>query len=335
MATIEKLDTAKNSLQRIHNFDPTSLARTGDLGKELNFEEVVPDAERLINLYKRIPVSILEDFSDDLLSTITTQANGDYSRLDSILKFSPSQGGTSQARIALIASVKNAYDSSFGLLWQYIAYGVSRVTDTSILESQARSTLQAMQDNSNKLTDSLNENKKEADKILETIRAVAAEQGVSQQAKYFKDEADLHEKEAKQWQKKVYWIAGCIGSFAVLSLFLHKLPYISPSDSLESAQLISSKILIFAILGYLLVLAAKNFLSHKHNSVVNRHRQNALLTYKAIADAAHGKGTEDIILANAASCIYSPQETGYFKSGGEPSVSSKTVLELLTKAPAN
>ena len=96
-------------------------------------------------------------------------------------------------------------------------------------------------------------------------------------------------------------------------------------------QLISSKFLIFAVLGYLLLMAARNYTTHKHNSVVNRHRQNALLTYRALVEASAGKGTEDIILAHAASCIFSPQETGFSHGKGDSSSGSKSVLELMTK----
>lgn len=78
-------------------------------------------------------------------------------------------------------------------------------------------------------------------------------------------------------------------------------------------------------------MAAKNYTTHKHNAVVNRHRQNALLTYRALVTAAEDTGTQDIVLAHAASCIFSPQETGFATSKGDSVSGSKSVLELLTK----
>jgi hypothetical protein len=163
---------------------------------------------------------------------------------------------------------------------------------------------------------------------------MAAEVGVTVQAQYFKDEADKHEAAANTWEGRVLKAAIVVAAFAVLTLFLHKISWIAPTNSIESAQLISSKLLIFAVLSYMLLLGARNYLSHKHNAVVNRHRQNALLTYKALADAAQAKGAEDIVLAHAASCIFAPQETGYSKGGAESGGGSKSVLELLTKATA-
>ena len=187
-------------------------------------------------------------------------------------------------------------------VWQYIAYGVARTTDVSLLETQARTTIQAIKDQSGKLTDQLNDAKTEADTTLIAIRAVASEQGVSQQAVHFKLEAEEQEKLAKAWLKYTYAFAIAVGVFAIFSLFFHKFELIRPTNTAEMFQLISSKFLIFAVLGYLLLMAARNYTTHKHNSVVNRHRQNALLTYRALVEASAEKGTEDIVLAHAASC---------------------------------
>lgn len=97
------------------------------------------------------------------------------------------------------------------------------------------------------------------------------------------------------------------------------------------SQLITSKVLIFTVLGYLLIMAARNYGIHKHNAVVNRHRQNALLTYRALVTASEDSGTQDIVLAHAASCIFSPQETGFAHGKSDGTTGSRSVLELLTK----
>ena len=57
----------------------------------------------------------------------------------------------------------------------------------------------------------------------------------------------------------------------------------------------------------------------------NRHRQNALLTYRALVAAAGEHETEDIVLAHAAVCIFAPQETGYSGSKSEGIGKSKSL----------
>ena len=85
----------------------------------------------------------------------------------------------------------------------------------------------------------------------------------------------------------------------------------------------------------MLFLSAKNFLTHKHNAIVNKHRQNALVTFQALVDAAKDESCKDIILTHASSCIFSPQETGYSKGGSNPSGSNRSIVELLPNIMTN
>ncbi|MCL5966549.1 MAG: hypothetical protein M1550_04985 [Deltaproteobacteria bacterium] len=334
MPTADAIKACRESLQRIQDFDAESISRTEELGLTLSFKEAVADADRLIAFYQRIPLSITDDLSTNPLEALKRQADSDYNILDRIYKFSPSQGNPAGDRSNLINQLRAAYEATFTALWQYLAYGVARTTDTKVIEREARATIQEIKDQSASIADELKKTRDGAESILANIKSMAAEVGVTQQAQYFKDEADKNETAAATWEKRVTTQAVLVAVFAVISIFLHKIPWIAPATSIESAQLISSKLLIFAVLSYMLLLGARNFLSHKHNAVVNRHRQNALLTYKALADAAQAKGAEDIVLAHAASCIFAPQETGYSRGGAESGGGSKSVLELLTKATA-
>jgi hypothetical protein len=332
MATATVFEGCRDSLTRMQQFDAESLSRADDLGRQMNFSEAVKPADALIAIYRRIPITALEDFSDTQLNAIGAQAQADYNVFKQILDFNATVADAANVRTSLISTLKTRRDQLFDQVWQYVAYGVARTTDTSLLETQARATIQSITDQSTKLTGQLATAKSDADAALAAIRAVASEHGVSQQAIHFKDEASAQEALAATWLAYTYKFAAAVGSFAVVSMFLHKLPWLKPESNAEVLQLMSSKFLIFAVLAYLLLMAAKNYSTHKHNSIVNRHRQNALLTYRALVEAAAGEGTEDIVLAHAASCIFSPQETGFSQSKGDSSSGSKSVLELLTKS---
>lgn len=332
MATQSILESTREALERVQQFDVTTLSREDDLGKQMNFSEAVAPSQALVNIYKRIPLTALEDFSDGQLNTITKQAQADYNVFKQILEFNATTPDASATRSNVINALKVRRDPLFDQLWQFVAYGVARITDTTLLETEARATIQSIRDQSEKLTEQLHTAKDGADKALSEIRAVAAEQGVSQQASYFKAEAEDQEKLASVWLTYTYRFAGAVGAFAVLSLFLHKIEWLRPDSNAEMFQLVSSKLLIFAVLGYLLLMAARNYITHKHNAVINRHRQNALLTYRALVEASANPGTEDIVLAHAASCIFAPQETGFSHGKGESPSGSKSVLELMTKS---
>jgi hypothetical protein len=327
---VVKADEAVGRMQR---FDVQSLRREADLGRKLSFSEAVDPAQELVILYMRIPLSSLRDFADTQLNNIIAQAQSDFNLFSQILNFEVS-GDAEGTRANLIATVKVRRDQLFEQIWLFVAYGVARSNDAVLLETQGRAAIQTIRDESAILTAQLLTAKGEADAALTQIRTVAAEHGVSQQAIYFKDEYLEQERLAGIWLTHTYRAAAAVGVFALLSMFLHKFSWIRPSDVSESVQLVSSKIMIFAVLGFLLIMAARNYATHKHNSVVNRHRQNALLTYKALVAAAGEAGTEGIVLAHAAACIFSPQDTGFFGSNSDSQSGPKSVLEFLTKSAA-
>lgn len=323
---------AENALSRIQNFDVTELPQVGELGAALNFNGAVEPAKRLISLYKRLSITALEDFPETSLNQIIAQCDADYQKLNQILKFEISEHQTpSNIRDSYISAIEVAYDPAFIKLSPFISYSLHRSADFQRLDTDARSTLQKITDESSSIKTMLEKQKEEAEQILKDIRATAAEQGVTQQAIYFQTETSEHNLEADKWEIRTLKVAITLGILAIASFFLHKWSWLSPSDTYETIQLVTSKLLIFGVLTYLLILCAKNYLNHKHNSIVNKHRQNALMTYKAMVDATDDPGSREAILIQAAGCIFNSQSTGYTSVNESPSVSGRSMVEILSK----
>ena len=299
------------------------------MGNELNFKDVLPAADRLIALYKQISSTVIEDLPQKQLTAVQSQADGDYNRLNEIKNFSAMQANPVAIRNSLILQVDSAYQEAFNNLHPIISYSTSKSADFKRLERDARSTLQNLEDRASELTSQLEDDKATAAQILADIRKVAAEQGVSQQAIYFRDTAQEHETQAILWQGKIAKFAWILGIYAVLTVFLHKITWIKPEDAYQTVQLAISKVLIFGVLSYLLYLATKNYLAHKHNSVINKHRQNALMTYEAIVNAAKSTANTDIILTHASSCMFAPQQTGYTGAPSPDGPTAKSIVELM------
>lgn len=335
MPTKQEIDLraeATASLLRMQQFDLYSLAREEELGKNLNFNDAIPEAKRLVDLYTKLSASALEDFPVPILTRVRDTANRDYTYFDQILKFSTDQGNPQQVRQSLITQLTTIYPNSFEVMYPLVAYSLHRSADFQRLDSEARSALQAIKDNADELTEKLKTDLKEANNIVNEVRNVAAETGVSQQAIYFKEESDAHENEAKVWQSRTGKLALLLGGYAVVSLFIAKWEYLKPEDTYQSIQLGVSKLLIFAVISFMLYLSARNYLSHKHNAIVNKHRQNALMTYKAIVEAAQEGDSREIVLTHASACIFSPQSTGYSSdSGGVDAAKATSIIEVLGK----
>lgn len=327
------LEEASASLERMQKFDVSTLPREKELGSELNFSEAVEPASRLVSLYKRLSVTALEDLSQQALAQVRDRANADFALLKQALDFRLAQQNPHNTRDSIVNQIAATYDPSFQVLHPYIAYSLHRSADFQRLDADARATMQAITDRAEKVESQLSGHEKEAQRVLLEIRSVAAEEGVTQQSMHFRTEADKHDSDAEAWRRRTVNLAYILGGYAALSVFLHKIPLLAPTTTYDTVQLAISKVLIFSVIAYVLFLSARNFLSHKHNAIVNRHRQNALMTHRALIEAASDTGIREAIMVQAASCVFSPQNTGYSGGNGDSdNFSPKSVVEILSKA---
>lgn len=309
---------AGDAIRRLQEFDASSLVRESELGSKFALRECVAPAQRVVDLFKQISPAQVGFFAQDQQNMLRDLANGYFNLLDQCLQFEieGAQPTPTDAKNALVQQLEAQFQPIFSQLHPLISYATTRAQDFAQLERDARAATQATKDNSEAVLKEINQYKTSIETILGEVRAMAAEQGVSKQAIYYKGEADKHAEEAGTWLKYTICTAIGLGVYAIGSLFLHEIPGLQTTDAYRTAQIAVSKVLIFGVIAYMLLLCARNFLSHKHNEVVNRHRQNALATFTALAEATSDAASSDIVLSHAASCIFSPQDSGYIKSAG-------------------
>lgn len=327
----ELFEETKTALERVQKFSAVKLSREKELGTDLNFKEVVDDVEHLIGLYKRLSVDALQDFPDNDLTQIKQNSLATYNNFSKILSFKTTTADAATQRNNMINDVRNSYTPAFQVLCQYISYSLHRSADFQRLNEEARATLQQIEDRAIESSKRLEKQEGDAETILLEIRKVAAEQGVTKQAEHFRTEHESHDKMAGKWQKRIIKLSFGLAAYAILSLFLHKVPWLVPGSVYDAIQLAISKFLIFSVLAYLLFLSSKNYLNHKHNSIVNKHRQNALMTHTALVEASGDEGVRDAVLLQAASCIFSPQVTGYAPSADSEASSSRSMVEIMSR----
>ncbi|MBB4391665.1 hypothetical protein [Bradyrhizobium sp. ERR14] len=318
------------SLARVQTYDTSTLPRRDDLGRELSFEEAVPLADRAVQLFQLVPLDLLPHVPKSNRQQVRQAADQFFNILEQMQKFSAQQSSATEVRLSLINQLRDNYEPWYTALMPAIVYAISTRQDFSRLEREARAASQAATDEAASLTKKLIEHETEANRVLAEVRKVAAEQGVGFQATYFKSEADNHDLAAVRWRTYTIIAGAALGAFAVAAMFLHKWDVLHPSDATEAVQFSLAKLGLFAVLGFALILCSKTFLAHTHNAIVNRHRQNALLTFQALVNAAKEESKKDIILTHASACMFSPQETGFTKHSTE---GTSNVIQLLTKAP--
>lgn len=85
----------------------------------------------------------------------------------------------------------------------------------------------------------------------------------------------------------------------------------------QSIQLGVAKLFLFPLLVGGVVWCGRNYRPHRHNYVVNKHRQNALSTFDTFINSAQDQQTKSAVLLQATQAIFAPQPTGYISQEGE------------------
>lgn len=313
---MSELEEARESLLRVQNFDTDTLDRSNELGAKFSFQETISPAKQLIELFKQISPDSLTYLPSNQLNQIKKRSDSVFNLFRRVEEFDVEQENAPAARDSVIAAFNNQYQENFDALYQIIAYSHSRMADLTRIESEARAISQGISDRMEKASEEINSKLQESDSIIQTMREFAAEQGVSQQAIFFKEETERHLEEAGKWRIYVIWISSIIAVLGIVYIGSLYSGFLELGTTNDVIQAIASKVVVFAVLFFVLGVATRNFMSHVHNATVNRHRQNALSTYKALVDASGNEENREVILLQAAACIFGPQDTGYIKASG-------------------
>lgn len=320
-----EVQNTEQSLIRLVEFDAKSLIRERELGSKFSFEDIVEPAKRLQGIFAKLFLEALKQFPDKELGQIRQQADNVYNLFQQVIEFDPEDADASSRRESLINKVDGQYQPVFSVIYPFISFAVARTVDFDQVAADGRAAVQSVRDEANKVMEELKDTSSEAERVLHEVRDAAAEQGVTQQAKYFSGQADTHERHAGSWLIASILSAALVVGYAVLTLFFSRIDFLEASSIEEAIQLTASKILVFVVLAFLLLQCVKNYGAHRHNAVSNRHRQNALMTYTTLADAGSTSEARDTVLQHAAAAVYAPGDTGYLKSeergyGGNPVV---------------
>jgi hypothetical protein len=136
------------------------------------------------------------------------------------------------------------------------------------------------------LTTKVNDRLASLDAALQVARDTAAQTGVTRHAAAFKDSADAHAKSS------TYWLIGAasLAMFTVVIaiVILFEFPSAGLMNDAGIIQKIVARVVIISILYFSVIWSAKNYKAHRHLSVLNAHRQNALQTFESFVEGAGG-----------------------------------------------
>jgi hypothetical protein len=331
-----------------------------------NFEPQRHLFESILSFYTDIATARLSYIPDAALTTMYNLAGNVFNALSSINNFNVRQGDPNQNYNSNVSQLLNQWQQAYNFTISHIAY--AKVSSSAIAqELQAvKATVNEIRsawdkasiehkNQSETIAKQFADRTAEFEKVMAAAREASSKSAVSRQAGEFESEAK------KCLVASRWWFAGTIlivalSLVAVYFMFLKDLhkplttavahpattdqqSIATKSDELsipnhtvtaEVLQQTIARILIVTLLYSAVVWTARNYFASRHNYTVNRHRRNAMQTFRAFVEGTEDKATQDFILRQAAACAFTPQQTGYLKDESLPTPApSSPIIDII------
>lgn len=336
MATIEqnnklKIDINKN-LEKIISFKIENLTREQDLGALLSFKEIEYLFIKIIDLFKKVNEVDLEEIPYSILNLFNTQLTNAISIFNQAVNFNTNQVNPVLARDGIITSIKKNYDNYLTHSIPILTIGLLNNNDTSIERSKIKALLSEFEADREQNKIKIDKKLNELNEILTNAKSVANQIGVSKHSTVFKTESEFHNIESEKWLK--YTILILIG-IVISSIFLAFLGKCFTDNTTQVIQFSITKVIFLSALFYALSLTNRNYKAHKHNSIINKHRQNALTTFETFSEAAGDDiQTKNAVLLETTHTIFSNKQTGYMQNESD-SDSPNKIIEIFKNVSKN
>jgi hypothetical protein len=320
------------------------LVQTNKLGAELDFEEARPTFEKTLAVLRKLLSADLALASEAKIDALRERVTEVFNQFHKIRSFSAQRASQPTAeRDALI----NGLDPIFDRLFDAVA-GVLPLAQHGNVE-QYEAEVKASAEKLKSFFEEQHQQseayksaaEKEIRETLDKAKQAAQQAGIVQHETFFRLEANEHKKMARAWLATTVLLAvatGTVGwlnysrTFGVLQAAASAAPQArASSNTALTIQLAIAKLIMFSILFSAVLWAGRIYRAHRHNYVVNKHRQNALATFEAFVKATEDTPTKNAVLLQATQCIFGPQSTGYLTQEKE-SEGPTQILEIFRGA---
>ena len=326
----------KVQLERFESHDSNGLARDEELGIAYSFVESVPYFERIFALINEVRELDTEGIPKNLIVVLKNNVEKAANLFDIVLNFDAKMDGNpAQARDQLVGEIPTMYEEIYGPIKNVLGYSSNDSEFLSNRTKQADIALKELNDARAAVQTLKGKIETDTEEILKSMREAAGKTGVSKHSTNFASEAGHHETTAKWWMGGTIALGGLALLFAAFNAWISKwvnnflFPDLSAAPNIEETiQVGLTKFLIFSILIFGMTWAAKNYRAHRHNFVVNKHRQNALTTFETFASATEDEETTNAVLLRTTDAIFGHTSSGY-SSGESEKVGGAQIMEIV------
>ncbi len=305
----KKIDEVRTKLSDLASISAQDLARVSDLSPTINFRKVVPDFEEMLDLAKQLSQRDISRLPSQQLDLINRAFQTVNTLITKVREFNLNQDKPGDVCTNIINEIQNAYDGVMNPLLAPLAFTATQATDYAKIEREAKGYHATMKEESQKLHVFIEGVRKDASAALAAVKEQAAEAGVSTNAQIFVKDSETHGKSAGRWL-----IATIVMSAATILVaigaVIAAIAYQAPTTA-AAIQYVFAKLLLLSALSVTVIWCGRNYKSQKHNETLNKHRANALMTFRAFVEGTTDDRVKDAILLHASQAAFVARPTGY------------------------
>jgi len=320
-----------------------------------DFSELKELFETIIRFYTDLLEIDLSTIPPAHYSPINNTANEIHQALKQILGFNHQSTNSPRDGVRDMATrLRNAWYNAYTASIPHLAY--ARVSSSSAfatlrrLEDASASLTKELSNEANRFKEAVSSTEKtwatkqvEIDQSLAAVRAAAEMKATEAHAKAFDEEAKQNHTAARKWLIATCF---CVGLSVIVTclLFGQDIKWLAASNSQvtpafaannqpaldisvknqsapvtqEFLQKTIARLVVVTLLYFGVIWCGRNYAACRHNSVVNRHRRNAMQTFLAFRAATTDDATKNFVLSQAVACAFAPQQSGYLKNENLP-----------------
>jgi hypothetical protein len=240
---------------------------------QLLYDSHIPVLVELFQSLAKCEFYFLPEAEVGILTSLAQKVQELYTR-------SQAQAVPKHERDYLIQESEALYGKSFSPVATVLAYWTAKETDVGGRQRQADQAIEQ-----------ISEKNREAERILKQLQETTQKATIEQEAIHFSEEAQGHKKSSYLWlavsaaiAALTFWFAWDNYSFFRQLLIPTDTRVAATLTTAQSIQLGLSKLFLFSFLVGGIVWSGRVYRSHRHNYVVNKHRQNAIKNFKNFID---------------------------------------------------
>jgi hypothetical protein len=318
------VETYRALLIQLGDVTAGSLIRASDLGEAWKFEQVRAEFESLVRVIQQLRGVDPHQLPLTQLENVVGILNDVRGYFEKVATFDSAQSDARTKHKELLEAAPYFDGRLFDLAAPVLAYAARDLTPLNTAQGEFESVLAVAKTKAQEIA------------LLErrlSLAVAGAEQtsagtAVSEEQRHFEAQAQEHQKAGIRWLWAIIAISIAIVAAAGFSIIISLDPSAPDPASGRNIQLALAKLVVASVLFSGLVTASRTYRAHRHNYVVNKHRLNALKTFRSFVAAAGGDDTiKNTILLQTTSCIFTPQPSG-FGAGKDAETSMPTIAEI-------